>query len=315
MSIYETSVRKPITTALIYVAIAVLGLFALSRLAIELMPKTDTTRVMVVTSYPGASAADIETNVSKPLENSLNGIDKLKHISTKSQDNASIVTLEFRAGTPIADAMNDIRDKLDAITDFLPSGVKKPAIFKFDTSNIPVAILSVESEESARGLAKILEDRVSNPLQRVDGVGTINVVGASKRVIQVYCDPARLEAYHLTLAQISQLIAAENTNIPAGQIDLGSRTSSIRVQGEFVDPLALGSIVVSSVSGKDIYLRDVATIKDTIGERQQESYVNGKSGAIIIINKQEGSNSVEIARQIQALLPQIQENRQYHRFT
>ena len=156
MSIYETSVRKPITTALIYVAIAVLGLFALSRLAIELMPKTDTTRVMVVTSYPGASAADIETNVSKPLENSLNGIDKLKHISTKSQDNASIVTLEFRAGTPIADAMNDIRDKLDAITDFLPSGVKKPAIFKFDTSNIPVAILSVESEESARGLAKIL---------------------------------------------------------------------------------------------------------------------------------------------------------------
>ena len=308
MSIYETSVRKPITTALIYVAIAVLGLFALSRLAIELMPKTDTTRVMVVTSYPGASAADIETNVSKPLENSLNGIDKLKHISTKSQDNASIVTLEFRAGTPIADAMNDIRDKLDAITDFLPSGVKKPAIFKFDTSNIPVAILSVESEESALGLAKILEDRVSNPLQRVDGVGTINVVGASKRVIQVYCDPARLEAYHLTLAQISQLIAAENTNIPAGQIDLGSRTSSIRVQGEFVDPLALGSIVVSSVSGKDIYLRDVATIKDTIGERQQESYVNGKSGAIIIINKQEGSNSVEIARQIQALLPQIQEN-------
>jgi len=308
MSIYETSVRKPITTALIYVAIAVLGLFALSRLAIELMPKTDTTRVMVVTSYPGASAADIETNVSKPLENSLNGIDKLKHISTKSQDNASIVTLEFRAGTPIADAMNDIRDKLDAITDFLPSGVKKPAIFKFDTSNIPVAILSVESEESARGLAKILEDKVSNPLQRVDGVGTINVVGASKRVIQVYCDPARLEAYHLTLSQISQLIAAENTNIPAGQIDLGSRTSSIRVQGEFVDPLALGSIVVSSVSGKDIYLRDVATIKDTIGERQQESYVNGKSGAIIIINKQEGSNSVEIARQIQALLPQIQEN-------
>lgn len=308
MSIYETSVRKPITTALIYVAIAVLGLFSLSRLAIELMPKTDTTRVMVVTSYPGASAADIETNVSKPLENSLNGIDKLKHISTKSQDNASIVTLEFYAGTPIADAMNDIRDKLDAITDFLPSGVKKPAIFKFDTSNIPVAILSVESEESARGLAKILEDKVSNPLQRVDGVGTINAVGAAKRVIQVYCDPAKLEAYRLTLTQISQLIAAENTNIPAGQIDLGSRTSSIRVQGEFVDPLALGSIVVSSVAGKDIYLRDVATIKDTIGERQQESYVNGKSGAIIIINKQEGSNSVEIARQIQDLLPKIQEN-------
>ena len=307
MSIYETAVRKPITTALIYVAIAVLGLFALSRLSIELMPKTETTNVMVVTSYPGASAADIETNISKPLENSLNGIDRLKHITSKSQDNSSVITLEFRAGTAIAEATNDIRDKLDAISDYLPAGAKKPTIFKFSTSSIPVAILSVESEESASGLSKLLEDRVSNRLQRIDGVGTINISGASKRVVQVYCDPTKLEAYHLTLAQISQLIGVENVNIPAGQIDLGSRTNSIRVQGEFTDPMQLGSIIVTSVGGKDIYLRDVAEIKDTVGERQQENFVNGKSGAIVMITKQEGSNSVEIARQIRAALPEIQQ--------
>ncbi len=308
MSIYETAVRKPITTALIYVAIAVLGLFALSRLSVELMPKTETTNVMVVTSYPGASAVDIETNISKPLENSLNGIDRLKHITSKSQDNSSVITLEFRAGTAIAEATNDIRDKLDAISDYLPAGAKKPTIFKFSTSSIPVAILSVESEESASGLSKLLEDRVSNRLQRIDGVGTVNISGASKRVVQVYCDPTKLEAYHLTLAQISQLIGAENVNIPAGQIDLGSRTNSIRVQGEFTDPMQLGSIIVTSVGGKDIYLRDVAEIKDTVGERRQENFVNGKSGAIVMITKQEGSNSVEIARQIRAALPEIQQN-------
>ena len=308
MSIYETAVRKPITTALIYVAIAVLGLFALSRLSIELMPKTETTNIMVVTSYPGASAADIETNVSKPLENALNGIDRLKHITSKSQDNSSVVTLEFRAGTAIAEATNDIRDKLDAISDYLPAGVKKPTIFKFSTSSIPVAILSIESEESAPGLAKLLEDRVSNRLQRIDGVGTVNISGASKRVVQVYCDPTKLEAYHLTLAQVSQLISAENVNIPAGQIDLGSRTNSIRVQGEFTDPMQLGSIIVASVGGKDIYLRDVAEIKDTVGERRLENYVNGKSGAVVMITKQEGSNSIEIAHQIRAALPEIQQN-------
>ena len=126
--------------------------------------------------------------------------------------------------------------------------------------------------------------------------------------MQVYCDPTKLEAYHLTLAQISQLIGAENVNIPAGQIDLGSRTNSIRVQGEFTDPMQLGSIIVTSVGGKDIYLRDVAEIKDTVGERQQENFVNGKSGAIVMITKQEGSNSVEIARQIRAALPEIQQN-------
>ena len=157
MSIYETSVRKPITTALIYVAIAILGLFSLSKLAVELMPKTDTTNVMVLTSYPGASAEDIETNVTKLLENNLNGINNLKHISSNSRENASIITLEFKAGTPIAEATNDIRDKLDATTENMPAGAKKPVIFKFDNSSIPVAILSVQAKESAAGLDKILE--------------------------------------------------------------------------------------------------------------------------------------------------------------
>ena len=134
------------------------------------MPKTDTTNVMVLTSYPGASAEDIETNVTKLLENNLNGINNLKHISSNSRENASIITLEFKAGTPIAEATNDIRDKLDATTENMPAGAKKPVIFKFDNSSIPVAILSVQAKESAAGLDKILEDRVINRLQRVDGV-------------------------------------------------------------------------------------------------------------------------------------------------
>lgn len=308
MSIYETSVKKPITTALIYVAIAILGLFSLSRLAIELMPKTDETSVMVITSYVGASAEDIETNVTKVLENSLNGIDNLKHISSNSRENASIITLEFKAGTPIAEATNDIRDKLDAVTDNMPTGAKKPVIFKFNSSSIPVAILSVQAKESAPGLEKILEERVTRRLQRVEGVGTVSSVGAAKRVVQVYCDPAKLEAYGVTIGQISQLIQAENANIPAGQIDLGTRTSSIRIQGEFTDPLQLGSIVVSSREGRNVYLREVAQIKDSVEERQQENYVNGQSGAIIVINKQEGSNSVQIAKHVRELLPELQAN-------
>ena len=308
MSIYETSVKKPITTALIYVAIAILGLFALTRLAIELMPNTDTTTVMIITAYPGASAEDIESNVTKVLENSLNGIDKLKHISSKSQENSSIITMQFRAGTPIAEATNDIRDKLDATSELLPTGAKKPTIFKFDNASIPVAMLSVQSKESAPALAKILEDKVTNPLQRIDGVGSVSVLGATKRVIQVYCDPSKLEAYHLTTQQIAQIIGAENTNIPAGQIDLGSRTNSLRVQGEFTDPAQLSSIIVASVGGKDVRLSDVATVKDTVAERQQENYINGMTGAMVMISKQAGSNSVKISEQVRRMLPQIQQS-------
>lgn len=306
MSIYQTSVRKPITTALIYVAIAILGLFSFTRLAIELMPDTETTNVMIITSYPGASAEDIESNVTKVLENSLNGIDKLKHISSESRENSSVITMEFRAGTPIADATNDIRDKLDAVSDALPTDAKKPIIFKFDNSSIPVAMLSVESKESAPALAKILEDKVSNPLQRIDGVGAVSIMGASKRVIQVYCDPQKLQAYGLTIERISQLIAAENANIPAGQIDLGNRTNSLRVQGEFTDPEQLGAIVVASAGGRDVLLREVATVKDTQAERQQENYVNGQAGAMISITKQDGSNAVKIAEEIRRQLPELQ---------
>lgn len=308
MSIYETAVKKPITTALVFVAIAIIGLFSLTRLNVELMPDTDTTDIMVITSYPGASAEDIETNVTKLLENSLNSVDNLKHITSKSRENTSVITLKFNAGTNIAEATNDTRDKIDAIRSSLPKGVSTPTIFKFGTSDIPIAILSVESRESSSALAKILDNEVVNPLARLEGVGSVSVAGARKRVIQVYCDPAKLEAYGLTITQIEQIIAADNTNIPAGQIDLGTRTNSIRVQGEYRDPQDMARIVLTSLGGRSIYLSDVAVIQDTTAERQQENYTNGKSGAIIVINKQSDGNAVKVAELVREELPRIMKN-------
>ena len=171
MSIYETAVRKPITTALIYVAIAVLGLFALSRLSIELMPKTETTNVMVVTSYPGASAADIETNISKPLENSLNGIDRLKHITSKSQDNSSVITLEFRAGTAIAEATNiSVTSSMRSRTICL-QGLRSRRSLSSVRARSPWPSSRSSPRRVPLACRKLLEDRVSNRLQRIDGVG------------------------------------------------------------------------------------------------------------------------------------------------
>lgn len=308
MSIYETAVKKPITTALVFVAIAIVGLFAFTRLSTELMPDTDTTNIMVITAYPGASAEDIESNVTKLLENSLNSVDNLKHITSKSRENTSVITLQFNAGTSTAEATNDTRDKLDAIRSSLPEGASSPIIFKFGAGDIPIAILSVESNESSSALAKILDNEVVNPLARIEGVGSVSVAGASERVIQIYCDPAKLESYGLTLAQISQIIASENKNIPAGQIDLGTRTNSIRVQGEYNDPKQMEDIVVATLGGRIVYLRDIAKVMDIQAERQQENYANGKSGAIIVINKQSDGNAVAISELVKAELPRLQKN-------
>lgn len=306
MSIYATAVRKPITTALIFLAVVILGVFSLTRLSVALLPETDPTQIMVVTAYPGASAQDIESNVTKLLENSLNSVDDLKHIVSKSSENSSVISLEFNVGSDITEATNNVRDKLDAVRNRLPDGATNPMIFKFSTSDIPVTILSVASQESTGALSKLLEDKLVNRLARIDGIGSVTVSGTRKRTIQIYCDPDKLEAYRLSLGQISQIIAAENNNIPAGQIDLASKTNSIRVQGEFAEATELGSIVLSSVGGRSIYLRDVAHIVDGPSEREQKSYVNGQPGAIVSINKQSGSNAVSIADLVRAELPKIQ---------
>ncbi len=308
MSIYSKAVRKPITTALIFVAIAIVGLFSYTRLSLELMPNIETTDIFVVTSYNGASAEDIEMNVTKLLENSLNSVDNLKHINSKSKDNLSTITLSFNAGTDIAEATNETRDKLDAVRNFLPEGAENPVIFKFGMKDIPVAILSVEAKENSAGLEKILDNTLVNALARIDGVGSVNVVGAAKRVIQVYCDRAKLEGYGLSLGQIAQVISQENRNIPAGQIDIGSKTSSLRVQGEFTNPNELKKVILFSSNGQRVYLGDVARVEDSVEELQQECYTNGLRGATIMIKKQSGTNAVAISQKIKELLPKIQED-------
>ena len=163
MSLYSTAVKKPITTALCFVAVVVIGLFSLTRLSIDLLPNIETNTIMVLTSYPGASASDIETNVTKIMENTLNTVSDLKDISSQSKENLSIVTLEFEYGTDIDVATNDVRDKIDMIRSTLPDNAGTPVLFKFGTDDIPIVILSVTAEESMPGLYKILDDKVANP--------------------------------------------------------------------------------------------------------------------------------------------------------
>ena len=306
MSIYGTAVKKPISTALVFVAIVILGLFSLSKLSIDLLPKMDETTIMVMTAYPGASAADIETNVTRPLENVLNSVSDLKHLTSQSKENISVITLEFEYGVDIDVATNDVRDKLDLAESALPENVENPTIFKFGMDDIPILLLQVTAEESTNALYKILDEKVVNPLNRIGGVGSVSISGAPQREIQIYCDPFKLEAYGLTIEGISSLIGQENLNTPGGSIDIGSNTYSLRVQGEFKDANELLNMVIGSSNGKSIFLRDIARIEDTIAERSQEVYNNGGKGGMIIIQKQSGANSVAISNAVLEKLPEIQ---------
>ena len=306
MSVYESAVKKPIMTSLCFLAIALFGIFSFSKLPIDLMPDIETNTIMVFTYYNGASAEDIENNVTRPLENTLNSVEHLKHITTNSRENVSVVTLEFEYGYDIDDLTNDVRDKLDMVASSLPDDANNPIIFKFSTDMIPILMLSVKAEESQAALYKILDDNVVNPLARIEGVGTVSISGAPEREINIYMDPAKMEAYNIPVETVSAIIGAENRNIPGGTFDVGSNTYALRIEGEFKDPKEMYNLVVGSHDGANVYLKDIATIHDSTQERAQRTFTDGKQGAMIIIQKQSGGNSVAISQAVRDALPDLQ---------
>ncbi len=306
MSLYEGSVRRPIMTSLVFLAVVIFGLFSLQKLPIDLYPDIETNTLMVMTAYPGASAADVENNVSRPMENVLNTVSNLKHITSKSRENISVITMEFEFGENIDVLTNDVRDKLEMVKSSLPDDAESPIIFKFSTDMIPIVLLSVQADQSLPALYKILDDGIANPLARIGGVGTVSISGAPQREVQVYVDPIRMEAYNLSIETISAIVAAENKNIPGGNFDVGTETYAIRVEGEFKDAKQMEEIVVGSHDGRNVYLKDVARVVDSVEERAQLTYNNGVQGAMIVIQKQTGANSVQISDKVMKALPELQ---------
>ncbi|MBO7192454.1 MAG: efflux RND transporter permease subunit [Bacteroidales bacterium] len=306
MSIYRKAVNNPVTTALVFIAMAIFGIFSLINISLDRFPKFDANVVMVMSSYPGASAEDIENNLTKVLENSLNGVSDLKDLTSTSKENISLITMEFTEGVDIDVATNDVRDKLDMVNSVLPDGASLPVIFKFSADDMPIMIMAATAEQSYQALDKILDEKVATPLARVSGVGTVSIAGAPQREIQVYCDPNKLEAYGLTVAGISQIIAAENKNVPSGTIDIGSNAYALRVEKEFNAADEMLNVVVGHSNGKTIYLRDVARVVDGVEERYQESYINGVQGAQIVIQKQADANTVNVIKGVKEAMKTIE---------
>ena len=306
MSLYESAVKKPVMTSIIFIAVILLGLFSYNKLPIDLLPKIETNTILVMTTYDGASASDVETNVTRPLESSLNTVSNLKNIKSTSKENRSIITMEFDYGLDLNVVTNDIRNKLDLVKSYMPAGAGNPIIFKLSTDMIPVIMLSATADKSLPALYKILDTNVSNPLARINGVGSVSISGAPQREVQVYVDPVKMEGYHLTIETLSQAIRMENMNTPAGSMDVGSDTYALRVQGEFKDPAEINNIIVGNFNGKTVRMSDVAVVKDNLEERGQQSFTNGVQGATIVVQKQSGANTVQIAKEVKKMLPEIQ---------
>ncbi len=305
MSIYKSAVNKPVTTFMIFIAVVVMGIYSLINIPIDLYPEMEPPYITVMTTYAGANASDIETNVTKVLEDALNSVDKLKEISSTSSDNLSVVSLEFNWDASLDEATNDIRDVIDRTISSLPDDVDRPTIFKFSMSMVPILYYAITADESYAGIENIVEEKIINPLNRVDGTGSVTLIGGPKRVIYVDVDPKRLDAYNLTLEQIGSVIASENRNLPLGDVKMGKMDYQIRVQGEFAESDRLNSLVVADYNGQQVFLRDIADVHDTFKDVTMEETINGKKGTRLMIMKQSGANTMKVARDIRKAMAEI----------
>jgi len=308
MSIYGSAVKKPVTTLMVFIAIIVIGIYSFTRLPIDLYPEIEIPAIMVYTGYTGANASDIETNISEPIENTLNTVSNLKEVYSTSRDNASVVTLEFEYGTDLDGAANDVRDALGMVTRYLPDGADDPIIFKFSTNMMPIMFFAITADESYEGIEEELKEKLVNPLNRIDGIGSVSLIGAPIREVSVNVDPRKMEAYNLTIEQIGNVLRSENLNMPSGTVDMGQMSYPLRVQGEFEQSDQIRNVVLTNYQGKTIYLKDVAEVNDSIRKMSLEEKINGRKGVRMMIMKQSGANTVQIAKEVNKKIAELKKD-------
>ena len=306
MAIYKTAIEKPVTTALIFVAVMVIGIFSFLNLPIDQFPEMDPPYITVMTTYPGASASEMETNVTKIMENALTSVDGLKHITSQSKDNISMVTLELEWGSNMDEAVNDVRSFVDMTKDNLPDNCGTPMIFKLSTSTMPVCQYSITADETYAGLDKILNDEVIPQLNQIDGIGNISLSGAPDRYVYINVDQQKLDAYGLSLEQVGQVISANNLNLSSGTVKMPQEQYQMQVRSEYIESSEIGDLMVAMTpQGQQVFIRDIATINDTIKDLSLDEKTNGREAVRLIIAKQTGANTVQVCEDVRASLMKI----------
>lgn len=307
MKIYESAVRKPVSTVLLFVGVMVFGLFSLMNLAVDQYPEIEIPQISVITMYPGANAAEIETNITRVLEDNLNTVSNLKKLTSKSQDNVSMITVEFEYGSDLNEGANEIRDVVSRVQSMLPDDIDYPTIFKFSTSMIPVMMIAVTAEESYPALNKLLDDKLVNVLNRVDGVGAVSVIGAPEREVQVNVDPAKARRLQPDGRATWARSSPPRTSIfRAARSTSATTPSTSRPTASSNSATSLRKVVVSNAGGRTVMLSDVAEIRDTLEKFTMDERVNGQRGVRVMFQKQSGANTVNIVHEIQKRLPEIQ---------
>ncbi len=316
MSVTKTVVRRPTTIFIIFILILGLGIYSASDLAIDLYPEIDPPILLVNTNYPGAGPEEVEKAVTRPLEGTLSNVSNVETITSTSAKGNSMVTLEFSFGTDMSEAANSVRDNLEFVKDMLPEEAESPMIFKFDPAMIPIMGLSVSGNRTPEELRQIAEDTVQSRVEQVEGVAMAGVSGGREQVVRVEISQNRLEAYDLTLTQVAGMLRGQNVQISAGSITEGPKNYLVLTSGRYDSLEEIKNTAVSYKGGRPGATGEVSTVKTVRlrhiaevyeGYRDPESlvYINGEPGVQLVVQKQSGTNSVQVTENVRERLKKI----------
>jgi HAE1 family hydrophobic/amphiphilic exporter-1 len=305
MFLPDLAIRRPVFIIMQVAAIFVLGWIAYTRIPIDLMPDVQFPFMSVTTTYPGTGAKEIESDVTKKIEEGMSSISGLKNIYSTSAEGYSQVLLEFNLDVKIRDADMDVREQLSKIRSELPKDVDEPTIARFDVSATPVMIFALSSDMPLDKLRTLAEDKIKNRIEQTEDVAGVDLVGGWEREIKVELDSRKLEAYDLPIQQVSAALSLENLNVPGGRMDQEPREIVLRTTGEFQTVDQINQIIVGSRQGVPIYLRDIARVKDAFKDQREIAKLNGKPSVSFIVYKQSGGNTVKVCDDLQKTFAQL----------
>ena len=299
MLLSNLSIKRPIFATVMMLALVTLGIFSYRRLAIDMFPDVEIPVVSVVTKFPGSSPETVEREVSKRVEEAVNPISGVKHVMSTSRESVSTVVIMFHLEVKINDAVQEVRAKVGAIRGNLPQGIEEPIIQKLDFSAFPIVSLAVRSERlSPRDLTTLVEKKVKRRFENISGVGKVDLVGQSKREVNVNIDPLRLEALGMGVDEVISGLQSENVNTPLGRLNRGGTEYPLRIAGKPDAVEQFKTMVVARRAGRPIPLAEVAQIRDGIEEQRSLALVNGIPAIGLDILKQSGANTVGVVDRV-----------------
>ncbi|HNQ34651.1 MAG TPA: efflux RND transporter permease subunit [bacterium] len=305
MNLPELGVKRPVLTSMLFLALIILGLVSLGRLGMDLLPDIEIPSVAVVTTYQGAGPQEVETQITRPIEKVMATVSGLDKIESSSSQDISLVQLRFEWGVNLEDKANEIRDKIGQVMPMLPDAAERPFVIKFDFSMMPVVMVGVEAGSSYSWIYEYLDKNVSRQLEQLPGVASVSIYGGNRREIQVAVDRRRLEAYQVSLRQVSAAIRSANLNEPGGFLKSGAYDFILRTPEELTIP-QLNRVVVTQRAGRPVYLSDLATVSDGYAEKVGGVTVSDRPGLFMIVQKQSGVNTVEVANRVKLEMARIQ---------